>query len=85
MVYKKDLQYKKYPSLRLKQYTPPTLIKQTLLPQPGVTYAQITKQNSNAVTNTEQFQHIKQPHQQTSDIQDLKHVMKSFLSKWELC
>jgi hypothetical protein len=36
-----DLQKKTYPPLCLKQYTPP---------QPGVTYAQITKQNSYAPT-----------------------------------
>jgi hypothetical protein len=56
----------------LKQYTPSAQIKQTLHTQPGVTYAQITKQNSYAATNIEQGQHISQPHQQTSNIQDLK-------------
>jgi hypothetical protein len=56
----------------LKQYTPPAQIKQTLHTQTGVTYAQITKQNSYAATNIEQDQHINQPHQQTNDIQDLK-------------
>jgi hypothetical protein len=40
----------------------------TLDTQPGVTYAQTTKQNSYAVTNIEQDQHINQPHQQTSNI-----------------
>jgi hypothetical protein len=38
--------------------------------QPGVTYAQITKQNSYAATNIEQDQHINQFHQQTRDIQE---------------
>jgi hypothetical protein len=56
----------------LKQYTPPAQIKQTLHTRPGVTYAQITKQNSYAATNIEQDQHRNQPHQQTRDIQDLK-------------
>jgi hypothetical protein len=64
----------------LKQYTPPAQIKQTLHTQPGVTYAQITKQNSYAATNIEQYQHMNQPHQQTSDIQDLKNMTKSLTS-----
>jgi hypothetical protein len=41
----------------LKQYTPPAQIKQTLYPQAGVTYPQITKQNSYPPTNIEQDQH----------------------------
>jgi hypothetical protein len=56
----------------LKQHTPPAQIKQTLHTQPGVTYAQKTKQNSYAATNIEQGQHINQSHQQTNHIQDLK-------------
>jgi hypothetical protein len=58
--------------LHLKQYTPPAQNKQTLRTQPGVTCAQITKQNSYAATNIEQDQLTNQPFQQTSDIQDLK-------------
>jgi hypothetical protein len=80
MVYK-DLQKKTYPPLHLKQYTSPAQIKQTLHTQPGVTYAQITKQNSYAATNIEQDQHINQSHQQTSDIQDLKNMMKSLFEQ----
>jgi hypothetical protein len=41
----------------LKQYTPHAQITHTLHTQPGVTYAQITKQNSYAATNIEQDQH----------------------------
>jgi hypothetical protein len=52
----KDLQKKTYLPLHLKQYTPPAQIKQTLHTQPGVTYAQITKQNSYAATHIEQDQ-----------------------------
>jgi hypothetical protein len=59
----------------LKQHTPPAQIKQTLHTQPGVTYTQITKQNSYAATNIEQDQHINQTHQQTSNIQALKNMM----------
>jgi hypothetical protein len=70
MVYK-DLQKKTYQPLRSKQYTPPAQSKQTLHIQPGVSYAQITKQNSYAAKNIEQDQHINQPLQQTRDIQDL--------------
>jgi hypothetical protein len=55
----------------LKQYTP-AQFKQTLHTQSGVTYAQITKQNSYAATNIEQDPQTNQPHQQTSDMQDLK-------------
>jgi hypothetical protein len=83
MVYK-DLQKKTYPPLRLKQYTPAAQTKHTLHTQPGVTYVQITKQNSYAATNIEQNQHINQPLQQTSDIQDLKIMMETFSSKLEL-
>jgi hypothetical protein len=41
----KDLQ-KTYAPLRLKQYTPPAPLQQTLHTQPGITYAQITKPNT---------------------------------------
>jgi hypothetical protein len=64
----KDLQKKTYPHLHLKQCTPPAQVKQTLHTKPGVTYAQITKQNSYAATNTEQDQHINQLLHQASDI-----------------
>jgi hypothetical protein len=49
-----DLQKRTHPLLRLKQYTSPAQIKQTLHTQPEVTYAQITKQNFYAATNIEQ-------------------------------
>jgi hypothetical protein len=65
----------------LKQYTPPAQIKQTLHTQPGIACAQITKQNSYIATNLEQDQHINQPLQQTSDIQDLKNMMKSLFEQ----
>jgi hypothetical protein len=51
------------PTSLLKQYTPPAQIKQTLHTQPGVTYIQITKENSYAATNIKQDPHINQPHQ----------------------
>jgi hypothetical protein len=38
----------------VKQYTPLAQIKNTLPTQPGITYAQITKQNSSLLTNVEQ-------------------------------
>jgi hypothetical protein len=59
----RDLQKRTYPPLRLKQYTPPAQIKRALHTQPGVTYAQITKQNFYAATNIEQDPHINQRHQ----------------------
>jgi hypothetical protein len=64
----------------LKQYTSAQL-KQILHTQPGVTYAQNTKQNSYAATNIEQDQHINQSHQQTSDIQNLKNMIKSLFEQ----
>jgi hypothetical protein len=70
----KELQKKTYPPLRLKQYTLPIQIKHILHTQPGVTYAQITKQNSYALTNIEQHPHRSQPQQQTSDVQDKKKL-----------
>jgi hypothetical protein len=80
MVYK-DLQKKTYPPLRLKQNNLSAQLKQTLYTQPGVTYAQITKQNFYAPTNIEQELHINQPHQQTSNIPDLKNTMKSLFEQ----
>jgi hypothetical protein len=61
----------------LKQYTPPAQSNKhyTL---PGVTYAHITKQSSYAATNIEQHPHTNQPHQQTSDMQDLEDDEKPF-------
>jgi hypothetical protein len=64
----------------LKRYIPPAQIKQTLS-QPEVAYAQITKPHSDAPTNTEQETQINQPHQQTSDIQELKNMMKCFFEQ----
>jgi hypothetical protein len=59
----KDLQKKTYPTLCVKQYTLPAQIKPTIYTQPGVTYAQITKQNSYDPTNIEQEPQINQTHQ----------------------
>jgi PAX-interacting protein 1 len=70
----KDLQKKAYPPLRLKVYTPPAQIKQTLYTQPGITYAQ---------KNPQKFLHShkdrarathNQSHQQTCDIKELKNM-----------
>jgi hypothetical protein len=56
-------------------------IKQTLYILPGVTHAQITKQNSYAPTNIEQGPHTNQPHQQTREVQDLKNMMRSLFEQ----
>jgi hypothetical protein len=77
MVYK-GIQEKTCPPLWLKQYTPPSQIKHILYTQPVVKYGQTTKQNSYAPTKVEQEPHTNQPHQQTSDIQDLKNMMNLF-------
>jgi hypothetical protein len=53
-------------------------MKQILSTQTGVSkQAQVTKQEFHAPTNIEQEPHIKQSYQQTSDMQELKNVMKS--------
>jgi hypothetical protein len=57
-------------------YTPPAQIKETLRIQPEVSYAQVTKQEFHAPTNIEQEPHIKQSHRQTSEMQELKNMMK---------
>jgi hypothetical protein len=77
MIYE-DLQKKTYPSLHSKIYTPPAQIEQTLYTQPGITYAQITNQNSRTPTNIEQDSHIIQSHQQTSVIQELTFKPRNF-------
>jgi hypothetical protein len=43
--------------------------------------AQIIKQNSCTPTNAEQKPHTSQPHQQTSDIQNLQNTMKSLFEQ----
>jgi hypothetical protein len=68
----KEVRKKTYPPLRFNQYTPRAQIKHTLHTQPGVTCAQIIKQDSYAFTNIEQEPHTNQLHQQTSVIQGLK-------------
>jgi hypothetical protein len=47
-------------------------VKQYLQTRTGITYAQISKQNSYAPTNIEQEPQTNQSHQQISDMQDLK-------------
>jgi hypothetical protein len=51
--------------------------------QPGVTYVQITKQNSYTPTNIEQEPHITQPHQQTNNMHELKNMTKSLFEQVE--
>jgi hypothetical protein len=75
------LQKTTFAPLRLKIYTPLAQIKQTLHTQPGVTYAQITKQNSYAPTNTEQEPYMNQSHQQTSDTKEKKNMMRSLFEQ----
>jgi hypothetical protein len=69
-----DLWKEIYPPLCLKICTP-ARIKQTLYTQRGVTYAQITKQNSYTPTNIEQEPRINHLREQTSDIQGLVQVI----------
>jgi hypothetical protein len=65
----------------LKSNTPPAQNKPTLHTQPGVTYGQITKQHPHTPTNMEHEPYINQPHQQTSDIQELKTMLKSLFEQ----
>jgi hypothetical protein len=69
------------PPLHSKIYTPRAQIKQTICTQPGVSYAQVTKQEFYAPTNIEQEPHINQSHQQTSNMQELKNTMKSIFEQ----
>jgi hypothetical protein len=76
--------YKKHnPPLRLKQYTPPTQMKLTLHVQPGVTHAQIMKQNSYAPINIEQDPHTIRPYQQTSVMQDIESMRQVLFEQME--
>jgi hypothetical protein len=74
----KDLQKKLYPALRPKIYNPPAQIKQTLYTQ-SVSYAKITKQNSYSLVPLEEVSNTIQPHQQNSDMQELKEHEKRTL------
>jgi hypothetical protein len=56
-------------------------IKHTLHIQSGVRYAQITKHQSFAPTNIAQKPHTNHPYQQTSNMQDLKHMLKSLFEQ----
>jgi hypothetical protein len=57
---------RKYTPLhRSKICNPPAQIKQTLYAQPGVSYAQITKQNPYTPIPLEKLLNTIQPHQQT--------------------
>jgi hypothetical protein len=70
---------KTYPSLRPKQYLPPAPLQRTLDTSPGITYAQITKQHTPATSPTTQ-----DPLPQTSDIQDLKDMLKQLFQQMGL-
>jgi hypothetical protein len=77
----KDLQRKTYPPLRLKQYTPPALIQQTLHTQPGVSYAQITSKNLPPMSTCAPAPPVNHPLQQFNDILDLKALMKNIFKQ----
>jgi hypothetical protein len=68
----------------MKQYTPPAQIKHTLYTQPGVTYAETTKQHFYSDTNVEQGPHTNQLDQQTIKIQDLRNMMKRLFEQMEI-
>jgi hypothetical protein len=76
----KDLQKKPYSPLRPRIYTPWAQLQQTVNTQPGVTYAQATK-ISYTPTQVDGLQYINQPHQQNSDIHELKNMMKGLFEQ----
>jgi hypothetical protein len=80
MVYK-GLQKKIYPPLCPKIFTPPEQLKQTVHTQPGVAYAELTKQKSYTHTQIENVQNTNQPHRQNSDIHELKNMMKGLFEQ----
>jgi hypothetical protein len=76
----KDLQKKTYPPLRLKQYTPQAQVKQTS----HTTRSNICSNNQTKFLCCNKYR-VKsthnQSHQQTSDIQDLKNMMKTLFKQ----
>jgi hypothetical protein len=77
----KELQQKTYPSLRPKLYLPPAPLQRTLHTSPGITYAQIAKQNTPATSPSTQDPQPPQPLPQTSDMQDLKDMLKQLFQQ----
>jgi hypothetical protein len=77
----KDLQNKIYQPLQQKHYTPPAQLQPTLHTQPGVAYAQIIEHNISTPSFPEQDPRITQLLQQPTDIQDLKHLMKTLFEQ----
>jgi hypothetical protein len=79
----KDLQKKKtFPALRPKQYTPPTPLQQTLHTQPGITYAQVTKNTTTCTPTPQDTTHLPtQSQQPLGDIQDLKLLQKTMIEQ----
>lgn len=81
LVYK-ELQKKQFPALRPKQYTPPQQIRQFQQIQPGLTYASAThEQKQQVYSPTNISQNPNQPHQQSSDMQELKNMMKGLFEQ----
>jgi hypothetical protein len=69
--------YKKlYAPLRVKKHTPPAQIKITPQTQPGITYAQVSKQNSYAPTDIGQ-----EPHKNQSYARFKKNIIKSLFEQ----
>jgi hypothetical protein len=72
----KELRQKTYPSFRPKQYLPPAPLTRTLHTSSGVSYAQVAANITPTTTSTTQALHPSPPLPQTSDIHDLKHMIK---------
>jgi hypothetical protein len=71
------LQQKTFPSLRPKQYTPPAPIQRTLQTQPGVTYAQISKNLPPATCPTDKAPHPPKTTPKTQQHQEQKNNLKT--------
>jgi hypothetical protein len=67
--------------LRIKQYTPPALIQQTIHTQSGVSYAQITSQNPSTTPTPAPVTSANQPQQQSNDILELEALLKNLFDQ----
>jgi hypothetical protein len=80
MVYK-ELQKKTYQPLRQKQYTLPAKLHKTVHEQPGLTYAQIAKQNNSNLTPQAPIPTTNPSQQPSSDTTDLKILLKTLFEQ----
>lgn len=75
----KELQAKKFPLLRKKEIVAPKLITNPNFVQPGISYAQMAKENQEDINKNSQSQ--LQNTQQPNDIIELKNMMKDLMQQ----